>query len=138
LTKQRADLSLDSLSFLQETATVTLARLVDRRPVARWSFARLLPLLLVAALTIGCSATVQDKVMTGSGTAPGPVDEAKSLVNRYADGEQMGSEAMVFDDLVQRVTAADAGKGAKLKKFLDDAQKKGVDAAAAKALLKDL
>jgi hypothetical protein len=45
---------------------------------------------------------------------------------------------MVFDDLAQRVTAADAGKGAKVKKFLDDAQKKGVDAAAAKALLKDL
>ena len=115
-----------------------LARLVDRCPVARWSFARLLPLFLVAALTIGCSATVQDKVMTGTGTAPGPVDEAKSLIKRYADGEPMGSEAMVFDDLVQRVTAADAGKGAKLKKFLDDAQKRGADTAAAKALLKDL
>ncbi len=110
-----------------------LARLVDRQ-----SFARLLPLFFVAALAIGCGGTVQDKVMTGTGTGPGPVDEAKALIKRYADGEPMGSEAMVFDDLAQRVTAADAGKGAKVKKFLDDAQKKGVDAAAAKALLKDL
>ena len=114
------------------------ARLVDRCLVDRRSIARLFPLALVAVLTIGCSGTVQDKVMTGTGTGPGPVDEAKALLRRYADGQPMGSEAMVFDDLAQRVTAADAAKGAKLKKFLDDAQKKGVDANAAKALLKDL
>lgn len=108
-------------------------RLIEGKP-----FARLLPLALGAALVIGCSSTVNDKVMTGTGTGPGPVEEAKALVQRYADGQPMGSEAMVFEDLAQRVIAADAAKGAKVKKFLDDTQKKGVDVNAAKALLKDL
>ncbi len=119
------------------------AQLVACRPAARRfvdgkPFTRLLPLAVVAALAIGCNASVQDKVMTGTGPGPGPVDEAKALIKRYADGEPIGSEAMVYDDLAQRVIAADAAKGAKVKKFLDDTQKKGVDANAAKTLLKDL
>jgi len=140
LTKQRTDLSLVPLSFLQETATVMLDCLVDRCLVARRYFARLLPLALVAAMTFGCNATVQDKSWKATGTAqaPGPIDDAKSIVQRYADGAAVGSEAIGFDDVVKQVTAVDAAKGAKLKKFFDDTLKKGVDAASAKALLKDL
>ncbi len=116
-----------------------VSRLVLSSPFGR-CLVFVLSCSLLAAVAAGCNSTVQDREWKGSGTGtvPGPVDDAKALVQRYADGEQMGSEAMTFDDLVQRVTAADAGKGAKLKKFLDDASKKGVDPSAAKALLKDL
>ena len=116
---------------------MTCSTLVQTRPSTP-----ILRIALVAAAVVaaGCNATVQDREWKATGTAQpsGPIEDAKSLVQRYADGVEMGSEAMTFEDLVQRVTAADAGKGAKLKKFLDDASKKGIDASAAKALLKDL
>jgi len=116
-----------------DTASATVFRRVQRGACGP-----IVVLALIAGMAVGCSGTVKDRVMTGSGSGPGPIDEAKTLIQRYANGEPMGSEAMVFDDLVKRVTAADAGKGAKLKKYLDSAQKRGVDATAAKALLKDL
>jgi len=128
-----------------ENTPVMLAHLVDCRRSARHlvdgrSFVWLLPLALVAALVTGCTAKVQDNQWPGAGSsqAPSPIEQAKAIVQRYADGEPLGSEAMGFDDIVQQVTAADAGKGAKVKKFFDDIQKRGVDASAAKALLKDL
>ena len=112
---------------------MTLSSLFDLR-----SCTRLVALAIAVSLAVGCSGTVQDKVMTGAAQAPNPLGEAKALVQRYADGGELGSEAMNFDDVIQRATAADAGKGAKIKKFLDDTRKKGVDASAAKALLNDL
>ena len=48
----------------------------------------------------------------------------------------MGSEAIDFEDLISRVSAVDAGKGAKLKDFLDKAKRQGrASQSAAKKLL---
>jgi hypothetical protein len=69
---------------------------------------------------------------------PNPLGEARGLLESYAGGQQVGSELTFFDDLVTRVTAADAAKGAKLKAFCDEVAAKGaVDKAKAKALLDD-
>jgi hypothetical protein len=66
---------------------------------------------------------------------PNPVGEAKSLLESYAGGQTLGSEREVFADLVARVTAADAEKGARLRSFFDEVTASGkVDAAKAKAL----
>lgn len=90
-------------------------------------------LVLLAALA-GCGrgrGTRHEINMT-----PNPVGEARALLESYAGGQSLGSEREIFNDLVARVTAVDAAKGAALKAFFDDATAKGkVDAAAAKATL---
>ena len=87
---------------------------------------------LVAA---GCSATTQNKVLQYT---PDPVAEARAVVQGYANGQPIGSEMGTYDDLVSRVTAADADKGAKLKQYLNEIKKTGrADAAKAKKMLAD-
>ena len=85
---------------------------------------------LVAA---GCSATTQNKVLQYT---PDPVAEARAVVQGYANGQPIGSEMGTYDDLVGRVTAADADKGAKLKQYFAEIKKKGsADAGKAKKML---
>ena len=85
---------------------------------------------LVAA---GCSATTQNKVLQYT---PDPVAEARAVVQGYANGQPIGSEMGTYDDLVSRVTAADADKGAKLKQYFAEIKKKGsADAGKAKKML---
>lgn len=84
-----------------------------------------------ATCTVGCSR--------GRGTKhevnmkPDPVVEARNMLEAYAGGQPLGSEQEIFADLIARVSAADAAKGASLKAFLDETMAKGkVDAAKAK------
>lgn len=85
---------------------------------------------LVAA---GCSATTQNKVLQYT---PDPVAEARAVVQCYANGQPIGSEMSTYDELVGRVTAANAEKGAKLKQYLSEIKKTGrADAAKAKKML---
>jgi hypothetical protein len=82
----------------------------------------------------GCSRTKAPK-MPLTPVAPDPVAEAKSLLDAYGGGQPLGSESVNYEHLINRVTAVDAGKGAKLKAFADEALQKGkVDAAKAKKL----
>lgn len=86
----------------------------------------------------GCSQAQTPK-MPLTPAAPDPVAEAKSLLEAYGGGQPLGSESVSYEDLIKRVTAVDAGKGAKLKAFADEALQKGkVDAAKAKKLAAEL
>lgn len=86
-------------------------------------------------LVAGCSATTQNKVLQYT---PDPVAEARSVIQGYANGQPIGSEMGTYDDLVSRVTAANADKGAKLKQYLSEIKKTGrADAAKAKKMLAD-
>ena len=86
-------------------------------------------------LAAGCSATTQNKVIQYT---PDPVAEARSVVQGYANGQPIGSEMGTYDDLIGRVTAANADKGAKLKQYLSEIKKTGrADAAKAKKMLAD-
>ena len=90
-------------------------------------------LLGTILLTAGCSATTQNKVLQYT---PDPVAEARAVVQCYANGQPIGSEMGTYDDLVGRVTAADADKGAKLKQYFAEIKKKGsADAGKAKKML---
>ena len=89
-------------------------------------------------VVVGCSRAQTPK-MPLTPAAPDPVAEAKSLLEAYGGGQPLGSESVNYEDLINRVTAVDAGKGAKLKAFADEALKKGkVDAAKAKKLAAEL
>lgn len=69
----------------------------------------------------------------------GPLEKAKALVKRYADGQPMSSEASTFPGLVEELKAANPAKGAILEKGLEDLQKnKGSLKSAAKELLSKL
>lgn len=96
----------------------------------------LLRLVGAASLPVmfpGCGRRQQSKHPVN--LTPNPVGEAKALLERYAGGEPLGSEREIFDDIVARVTAADADKGARLKAFLDEVVASGkVDVAKAKSL----
>jgi len=84
-------------------------------------------------LCVGCNSTTQNKVLSYK---PDPVAEARSVVQGYANGQPIGSEMGTYDDLVSRVTAADAAKGAKLQQYFAEIKKKGsADAAKAKKML---
>ena len=90
-------------------------------------------ILSTVLLAAGCSATTQNKVLEYT---PDPVAEARAVVQAYANGQPVGSEMATYDDLVSRVTAADAAKGAKLQQYLGEIKKKGsADAAKAKKML---
>lgn len=92
--------------------------------------------VVATALPAGCSRldpSQQDRLLEN---APNPVGEARSMIEGYASGSPMGSEASIYDDLVARVTAADAAKGAALAAFVEDIRKSpGGLAAKAKAFL---
>jgi len=113
------------------TSTVAALRQRDR-------LARALIVGLIASAGLGCGGPgAQDRRWeVKAAAAPDPVAEARGIVQRFADGGQVGSEAEGFPDLVRRVTEVDADKGVKLKKLLET--RGGPDAAAAKALLKEL
>lgn len=101
------------------------------------SYARLLLVLGLMAVPVACVVGCG----RGRGTKheinmkPDPVGEARSLLQAYAGGQPLGSEQEIFTDLITRVSAADAAKGASLKAFLDESAAQGkVDAAKAKEL----
>lgn len=89
-------------------------------------------LVMAAVFVAGCTARVRDRELPFT---PDPVAEAKAILNGYAAGQAVGSESMMFDDLVARVSAVDQAKGAELRLFFDDlAVRRGPDRAKAKAL----
>jgi hypothetical protein len=89
-------------------------------------------IIMAACMVTGCSGGVRDRELPFT---PDPVAEAKALLNLYASGQPVGSESMMFDDLVTRVSAVDQAKAAELRTFFDDlAARRGPDKAKAKAL----
>lgn len=101
----------------------------------RWFQAAMLVLAAIG-LPGGCSRldpSQQDRLLEN---VPNPVGEARSMLESYASGSPMGSEASIYDDLVARVTAADSAKGGALAAFVEDIRKSpGGLAAKAKKVL---
>ncbi len=98
-------------------------------------FLRTALVLVALATCVGCSATTPNKTLQYT---PDPVAEARAMVQAYANGQPLGSEMDVYDDLVARVTAKDATKGEKLAQYLAGVRtKRSADAAGAKKFLAD-
>jgi len=96
-------------------------------------------MVAASVIMMGC-AQKGDRVLPFT---PDPLGEAKTILRSYAAGPAAGqpvsSESLGFDDLVERVRQADAGKADKLRVFFDDVRKKGVsNPVAAKKLLDEL
>lgn len=111
---------------------------VTNRGTSRRQAIVLLVMPCLAAAAAGCSRQqVPKQPLTPA--PPDPLGEARALLTSYAGGQPLGSESINYEDLIRRVTAVDAEKGAKLMAFADEALQKGkVDAAKAKKLAAEL
>ncbi len=68
-----------------------------------------------------------------------PLNEPRSVLKRYADGQPLGSEVTTFPYMVEQVKKADPQRGEVLEKGLADIQKSPAERSAkAKELLKKL
>ena len=83
--------------------------------------------ILVCSLTLvsfglaGCSGgSVKEETIEVPKVSA--VDEAKQILQNYANGAPLTSEAAGFPDLITRVKAEDAAKGAELEKGLAQIQ----------------
>ncbi len=85
---------------------------------SRWFF------FLVALVMAGCGPQgVTEKRF--SNPPPDAVTRAIVLIQGYADGQPVGSEAIGFEELAQGVAAIDAEKGSDVKEFLGEIEKTG-------------
>ena len=83
----------------------------------------------------GCgAASVQDKVLRENSTDA--VDIAANLLESYAVGQPIGSEAEGYAEIIKSVSSVDSQKGEELKKFLDSIDRtRRIDRKEAKRLL---
>jgi hypothetical protein len=80
-------------------------------------------LFLAAAIAAGCILPLgcnpgTPKVETYQAPPSDPLAEAKTILNNYAKGRPVTSEAESFPDLAKRVKEKDAAKGELLEKGL--------------------
>jgi len=84
----------------------------------------------------GCSG---GKVVTAPVKEQSGLEQAKVILNDYAKGNPMGSEATMFDEIVEQVRKSDPQKATILEKGFADLKKSpGNRSAKAKELLKQL
>ncbi len=95
--------------------------------------------LALAATVTGCSQPVKEQKIQIK-TPTDPLAPAVTILQQYANGQAMGSEATSFAYLVGELRKADPAKADILEKGLDDLQKSppGSLQAKAKALLDQL
>ncbi|MCR4410794.1 MAG: hypothetical protein NUV77_00040 [Thermoguttaceae bacterium] len=95
--------------------------------------------LALAVTVFGCAETVKEKKVQIK-TPTDPLVPAVTILEQYANGQPMGSEATSFPNLVEELRKADPAKADILQKGLDDLQKSPESARAgkAKALLEQL
>lgn len=79
---------------------------------------------MVAALLLGpvagCGPQVKTRLIE---VKPDPVGEVRSMLQSYANGQPVSSEAGGYDDLVARLQAVDAAKGAAFAEFVAETRK---------------
>ncbi len=92
-------------------------------------------LLIALAVTApGCGPSVkQERIEIKAPSASSPLAEATSLLQRYADGQPLTSEATSFPALVERVRKEDPAKADILQAGFADLQKATAAARPAKA-----
>ena len=95
--------------------------------------------LALAAATLGCGQTVKEKQIEVK-AATDPLLTPRSILQRYADGQALGSEVTSFQYLVETLRKADPAKAEILEKGLEEIQKAAPEARAkqAKELLQKL
>lgn len=82
-----------------------------------WRCAVLAVIVFAAA---GCGPQVKTKVIE---IKPDPVGEVRSMLQAYAAGQPVSSEAGGYDDLVARLKAVDAAKGEAFARFVAETRK---------------
>lgn len=94
--------------------------------------------VLLAVLFAGCSQQgVEEK--TYQVKMPSGIEQARQVLQRYADGSPVGSEATTFPEIVAKVRESDPQKADLLEKgFAEIEKSKGKPAAKAKELLGQL
>ncbi|MFO0817501.1 MAG: hypothetical protein U1A77_06140 [Pirellulales bacterium] len=78
----------------------------------------------------GCGGTVKEEQIQVK-TATDPLANAKTALQRYADGQPLGSEVTMFDFMVEELKKVDPAKADILKEGLD-----GIKATPAQAATK--
>lgn len=90
--------------------------------------------LAVAVAVLGCGPSVkQERIQIKAPAASNPLEEATSLLQRYADGQPLTSEATSFPGLVERVRKEDSAKADILEAGFSELQKAPPAARPAKA-----
>ena len=100
------------------------------RFVAARSFAAvgLCSLALLSPALVGCGGGVKEETIEVQKASA--VDEAKQLLQNYANGAPLTSEAAGFPDLITRVKEEDAAKGEEVEKALNQIQAQPANRAA--------
>jgi len=94
--------------------------------------------LFAVATMAGCLPALKEEQIEVK-PSNDPLSAPRAVLERYARGEQVGSEVTSFPKLIEDVKAVDAARGAALEKGLAEIQKSpGSRATKAKELLKKL
>jgi hypothetical protein len=94
---------------------------------------------LAAIVAAGCSGQKTPEVKKYQVQMPTGVERAKQVLQNYANGAPVGSEATTFSEIVDEVKKTDPQKGALLEKgFAEIRQSQESPAEKAKALLGQL
>lgn len=93
----------------------------------------------LAVATLGCGQAVKEKQIEVK-TATDPLLTPRTILQRYADGQPLGSETTSFQYMVETLRKTDAAKAEILQKGLENLQKAAPAARAtlAKELLQKL
>ena len=93
----------------------------------------------LALVTLGCGRQVKEEQIEVK-PSNDPLFQARAVLQRYADGQPMGSEVTSFPHMIEDVRKADPARADILEKGLAEIQKASpaTRAAKAKALLKKL
>ena len=91
--------------------------------------------LALALIAPGCGERVQEKEIQVK-AATDPLSVPRSILQRYAEGQALGSESTSFTYLVETLRKTDAAKADVLKQGFDDIQK--ANPAARPQLAKDV
>lgn len=96
-------------------------------------------LLLALIVIVGCNPSGIKVESYKPAKPPAAVEQAKQLLQQYANGGPLGSEVTGYPQLIERVKKEDSPKGEILEKGLAEIQKApATRVEKAKALLKQL
>ena len=97
-----------------------MTRTISLTVVRSLAAAGLCSLALISPMLVGCGGGPKQETIEVPKTAA--IDEAKQILQNYANGAPVTSEAAGFPDLITHVKAEDAAKGAELEKGLAQIQ----------------
>ena len=94
--------------------------------------------LLLAPTLIGCGGVKEERIKVS--VSNDPLEQPRSLLKRYADGQPLGSEATMFSSMVESVKKSDPKRGEVLETGLKKLQEASAEerASIANELLKQL